>query len=121
MIKNHPEEDISVAFPVVDKTDKFQRSVVKTVVFKKEKNTVQGTFVLDQRTKNVVELDYQVLPQTPKVFVEILVKPIIRTYTTVTTIKKVFTTNTFVMSTISTVSSIDSTLESMTPTYVHYE
>ena len=94
---------------------------MKTVVFKKEKNTVQGTFVLDQRTKNVVELDYQVLPQTPKVFVEIVVKPIIRTYTTVTTIKKVFTTNTFVMSTISTVSSIDSTLESMTPTYVHYE
>ena len=35
LIKNHPEEDITVAEPVVEKTNKYQRSVVKTVVFKK--------------------------------------------------------------------------------------
>ena len=119
--ENHPEENIAVAVPVIDVTDKFQRSIVKTVVFTKETTTIQATYVLDQRTRGIVEIDYQTLSYVPSAVVEIPSKPKDVYYTSFETLREVVRSNSVVKSSIESINRIDSTLESLAPTYIHLQ
>ena len=96
------------------------KTTVKTVVFTKEPTTIQATYVLDQRTRGIVEIDYQTLPFVPSV-VEIPSKPKDVYYTSVETLREVVRSNTVVKSSIESINRIDSTLESLAPTYIHLQ
>jgi len=54
--KNHPSDIIQVGTAVLSATEKYQRSVLKTYVFKQENSTIQCSYLVDQRTHSVVEL-----------------------------------------------------------------
>lgn len=55
--------------------------MIKTVVFQKEDKTVQATYVLDQRTKGIAELDYQILPAVSEGIVTLPYEPVDHVYT----------------------------------------
>lgn len=121
LIKNHPEEHFETVEPIVERTEKYQRSVVKTVVFRKETKTIQSTYVLDQRTHGIVEIDYQVLPYAPEVVIELPFMPKEETYSTVSEIKKITTSSAMVIKTINTINNVDSTLENTLATFINIE
>ena len=54
--KNHPSDIIQAGTAVLSATEKYQRSVLKTYVFKQENSTIQCSYLVDQRTNSVVEL-----------------------------------------------------------------
>ena len=54
--KNHPSDMIQAGTAVLSATEKYQRSVLKTYVFKQENSTIQCSYLVDQRTNSVVEL-----------------------------------------------------------------
>ena len=54
--KNHPSDIIQAGTAVLSATEKYQRSVLKTYVFKQENSTIQCSYIVDQRTNSVVEL-----------------------------------------------------------------
>jgi hypothetical protein len=56
--KNHPDVNFTVVQPVIEQTENYQRSMVKTIILKEETRTIQATYVLDQRTQGIVELSY---------------------------------------------------------------
>jgi hypothetical protein len=56
--KNHPDVNFTVVHPVIEQTENYQRSMVKTIILKEETRTIQATYVLDQRTQGIVELSY---------------------------------------------------------------
>lgn len=56
LVSTHPNDNLETATPLVEKTEKYQRAVVKTIVFQTETKNVQVTYLLDQRTKGIVEL-----------------------------------------------------------------
>jgi hypothetical protein len=67
LVSTHPNDHLETAVPIIEKTEKYQRALVKTVVFQTTEKTVQVTYLLDQRTKGIVELEYEVLPGIPEV------------------------------------------------------
>lgn len=109
--------DTSIALPVVEKTEKYQRSVVKTVVLKEETKMIQATYVLDQRTQGIVELEYQELPLDTKPEVDIVVKPIDNVYTP-EEIPTVITQETSIVETLVSISKVDPSLKSITPIHI---
>lgn len=45
----------------MESTEKYQRASIKTVVFSEGTKTVQGTYIIDQRTNSTIELHYNVV------------------------------------------------------------
>jgi hypothetical protein len=46
----------------VETTEKYQRASIKTIAFSQENKTIQGTYLIDQRTNTTIELGYHVIP-----------------------------------------------------------
>lgn len=80
--KNHPKDQIEVSTPVFSVTDKYQRSMVKTIVFQQGTTTIQGTYVLDQRTQSIVELEHTTVPTPQTAVTEVISRPKTIIYTT---------------------------------------
>lgn len=45
----------------MEKTEKYQRSIIKTLVFQAGNQTIQGTYIVDKRTQSVIEVSFEVL------------------------------------------------------------
>ena len=41
--------------------------MVKTIVFQTTEKIIQVTYLIDQRTKGIVELEYDILPELPAI------------------------------------------------------
>lgn len=115
--KNHPEVDVTVVEPKVDQTEKYQRSVIKTVILQEETKTIQATFVINQRTQTVTELSYEELPVPEEPIFELQIKPVETVYKPAV-IPQVVTKEKIVADTILAISKVDPTLKDLTPTYV---
>jgi hypothetical protein len=49
-----------IASPIIENTEKYQRASIKTISFSQEGKTIQGTYLIDQRSNTTVELSYTV-------------------------------------------------------------
>ena len=121
LVSTHPNDHLETAVPIVEKTEKYQRAVVKTVVFQSTEKTVQVTYLLDQRTKGIVELEYEVLTGIPEVVYSIPHKPKEVVYTINTGVKELIKTDTVLVNVIGSINSVDSTLKAEVPTFIHTE
>lgn len=72
--KNHPAESAVIATPVIENTEKYQRASIKTISFSQEGKTVQGTYLIDQRSNTTIELSYTVTKTEESAPVAVLVE-----------------------------------------------
>lgn len=91
--KNHPESTNLISSPVMESTEKYQRASIKTVVFSEGTQTVQGTYIIDQRTNSTIELHYNVVNTvvTSRTILPILIPT--NSYTNIDAIAKIVQTN----------------------------
>lgn len=66
-MSNHPSDQLETAVPIIEKTGRYQRAMVKTIVFQTTEKIIQVTYLIDQRTKGIVELEYDILPELPAI------------------------------------------------------
>lgn len=118
--RNHPNDNIQASIPVLSATEKYQRSVVRTLVFKQENSTIQASFLLDQRSQSIAELSYNVVPGPLVNEFALLIKKETSTFPA-DRVVEVLTTNTAVIKTLTSITKVDSTLSAATPTFVEIE
>jgi hypothetical protein len=58
--KNHPTEVPIIASPIIENTERYQRASIKTISFSQDGKTIQGSYLIDQRSNTTVELSYTV-------------------------------------------------------------
>jgi hypothetical protein len=102
----------------VENTEKYQRASIKTISFTQDNVTIQGSYLIDQRSNTTVELGYTVttndvtapyaLPTpTPTVIL-----------TSNESIAEVTQTNDAIIKTLSVVQMVDFSLANSTPTFI---
>lgn len=117
MKKNHPDVDATVVEPIVEQTETYQRSVIKTVILKEKTKTIQATYVINQRTQTVTELSYEELPLPEEPIIDLPVKPIDIVYKPVI-IPEIVKKEKIIIQTITSINKVDPTLKDLTPTFV---
>lgn len=116
--KNHPSEAILISAPVIEDTEKYQRATIKTISFSQADQTIQATYLIDQRSNTTVELNYTV---TPTALVAPTALPIplpIRTINTQQAITNIISQSTPVTNTLNVVQKMDFSLVGLKPIFI---
>lgn len=110
--KNHPESISVISSPVMETTEKYQRASIKTLVFSEGTQTVQGTYIIDQRTNSTIELHYNVVNTvvTSRTSLPIVIPT--SSYTSPEAIASIVQSNEAVIATLKVIEKVDFSLSS---------
>lgn len=115
--KNHPDDAGLLTTPIVETTEKYQRSSIKTIAFSQENRTIQGTYLVDQRTNSTVELSYTVVPADQPITTTIPISTPTTVSTTQEDISKTLESPALTSS-VSVIQKVDFSLTNSTPIFI---
>jgi hypothetical protein len=118
IVKNHPSEAPLISTPVIENTEKYQRATIKTISFSQEEKTIQGTYLIDQRSNTTVELSYTVTPRRLIAPTALPISPPIITLNTPEAITKTISENTAIINTLTVIKKVDFSLAELKPTFI---
>lgn len=115
--KNHEAETALTAAPVIELTEKYQRASIKTISFSQEGRTVQGTYLIDQRSNTTVELSYSLAPAAAHPTALPLPTPTL-TLTSPESIRAESSSNLAITTTLAVIQKVDFSLANVAPSFV---
>ncbi len=116
--KNHPDEAVLITAPVIENTEKYQRATIKTISFSQEETTIQGTYLIDQRSNTTIELTYSVTKTPLKAPTALPIAPPVLTITTTDAINRIISNNIAIINTLTVIQKVDFSLADLKPTFI---
>jgi hypothetical protein len=102
----------------LETTEKYQRAAIKTIVFSQESKTIQGTYLVDQRSNTVIELSYNAIESGVVNPTTLPVNILTITFTSTESITSAVKQNIALVNTIKAVEKVDFSLANLVPIFI---